>query len=78
MTILLQIKNLKLMLAKLRHYFINQFSFSSRMTGLDVIPKSLQSHCTRISPANSGQQINILPKVCTCAETTQESSDILF
>ena len=48
------------------------------MTGLDVIPKSLQSHYTRISPANFCQQINILANVCTCAETTWESYQILF
>ena len=62
----LQIRNLNLMLAKLKDFF----RFSSRLTGLNVIPKNLQSYCTRISPANSGQQINIHSKVCTCAEMT--------
>ena len=64
----LQIRNLNLMLAKLKDHFINLFGFSSRLTSLDVIPKNLQSHCIRISHANSGQKINILSKVCTCAE----------
>ena len=64
----LQIKGLNLILAKLKDCFINQFRVSSRLTGLDLIPKNLQSHCTRIVPANCGQQINMLSEVCTCAE----------
>ena len=66
----LQIKGLNLMLAKLKDCFINQFRVSSRLTGLDLIPKNLQSHCTRNVSANFGQQINMLSKVCTCTEIT--------
>ena len=62
------------MLAKLKDDFINHLHFSSRSTVLTFqmmpFPEKLQSQTTQILPPNSGQQINMLSKVCACAEMT--------
>ena len=72
------------MLAKLKDDFINHPHFSSRSTVLTFqmmpFPEKLQSQTTQILPPNSGQQINILSKVCACAEMTffGQLTDFIF
>ena len=54
-----------------RWFYMNQLCFSSRLTSLTSMmsfQKNLQGQCTHILPTNFGQQINMLSKLCACAE----------